>query len=586
MTSFVKQKYKNCSNDVSLITVVFDRYKQKYLLEVETEAYFSKYQTNKTPILSPIARLEEFEDQLKCCYKQIKRSGKGRKADKTYNLLPCTHFHQYFVVPDHIEYMIVECSLNSTIIQKDAFSFIQYRKLPSTVKADRPANNTRKPSVYLIGIDSLSSINFRRNMPLTFNYFQENNWFELQGTNKIGDNTFPNLMAVMAGMDERTTFEQCDPTSVGGLDKCNIIWNDFKKYGYRTAFAEDEVTMSTFNYGRYGFEKVPTDHYLRPMLLAISNKLNVTDLYGLFYCVGRNQYAAYIYDYMMQLANRYQEEPTFGLFWTNSISHNAFDASSIMDGKMLEYFKTMKANGILENAIVFFLSDHGMRWGSLLRKPNGFLENRLPMFFISLPKWFKNRHPDIVKALQVNRHRLTSSYDIYMTMKHILELSEPGIKLPAAQNCPKCQSVFKEVPENRTCADAGITEHWCTCTLYDIVPTDNSIIKNITNQIINSMNEYLEMKNISSICSKIELRDINSALIKIEENDEINSQPTYRVEYSVNPKSAIYEASVVYDSLKKTIKINVEDISCLTSYAKIANCVQDKQAKKYCICKI
>ncbi|XP_037943850.1 uncharacterized protein LOC119676670 [Teleopsis dalmanni] len=569
---FKPQKYKPCTNDKPLVSVLYDMNQEKYLLHIENETFLSQHKN---------ANNSEAENQLSCCYRQIVRSGSGSKADNAFKLLPCENFVQNFVVPEHIEFIIVECRKKSTLIQKDAFSFIQYKNKTKTITS----GSIRKPSVFLIGIDSLSRMNFRRTMPQTHQYLEENNWFEMQGYNKVGDNTFPNLMALLNGNNETIAYRDCKPKTVGGLDNCYFIWQNYQNFGYRTAYAEDVVSLSTFNYLKKGFKTPPTDYYIRPMVLALEKNLKVQKKDGLPYCLGRKHYGTYIYDYALQLANRFENEPTFGLFWTNSFSHNRYDTSATMDVKMLEYLKIFKTNGILENSIVIFFSDHGRRFGTLVTLAGGFLEERLPMFYISLPKWFKNQYPDFVKALQINRNRLTTPYDIHMTLKHILELSQPGLSLPMANGCAKCQSIFREVPVNRSCADAGIPEHWCTCTHYENQSKKDKIVKYVTQKIIDQMNSYLKDKTLSKVCSELKLKDINTAHLKVEEDDGIQYNPTYRIRFVVYPKKANYEATAIYNPGKRSVELNVEDISCLSSYENVSQCINDKQAKKYCICK-
>lgn len=95
------------------------------------------------------------------------------------------------MVPQHIDFMITECYLNNnktSLIQKDAFSFVQQKNNTNNNDNAPKSNSTfgrRKPNILLLGIDSVSRINIRRTMPQTFKYMQMNNWFELQGYNKV-----------------------------------------------------------------------------------------------------------------------------------------------------------------------------------------------------------------------------------------------------------------------------------------------------------------------------------------------------------------------------------------------------------------
>ncbi|XP_067628756.1 uncharacterized protein [Eurosta solidaginis] len=524
---------------------------------------------------------------VRCCYQQILRV---ESDDKTFKLLPCALFHQDFTLPEQIDYILTECYITQNkkkkTLQKDAFSFIQQRRHQPSITDKKLTSSSsfgiKKPNVLLLGIDSLSRINFRRTMPRTFQYLQENHWFELQGFNKIGDNTFPNLMALLTSYNETTAFKKCNPRIKGGLNEpmCNLIWNNFKNFGYKTAYAEDSWTISTFDYLKKGFLKSPTDYYLRPMSIAVAKKLDVKNT-RLQYCAGRKHYAEYIFDYALQFANILTGDPLFGLFWANSFSHEHFYAPATMDLRILKYFESMKKDGIFENSIIIFFGDHGVRWGELLNLKSAFLEERLPMMFISLPAWYQHDYPNFVKALEINQHRLTSPYDIYATMKHILEVAEPAKKFHYLNDTIQGASIFSEIPENRTCNDAGITEHWCTCCPYDTLPKSDGTAKKVTNLILNEINKYVANKNVSSKCSKLTLKNLNKIEMKIHEKKK---QSVYRLKFTANPKKAQFQATVIYNSTANKITINVEDISRLDSYAKTAGCIDLKEAKKFCVC--
>lgn len=66
-------------------------------------------------------------------------------------------------------------------------------------KKMRSWNNTRPLSILLIGIDSISRLNFARSLPKTFRYVEKRKWISLKGYNKMDDNTFPNVMAILTG---------------------------------------------------------------------------------------------------------------------------------------------------------------------------------------------------------------------------------------------------------------------------------------------------------------------------------------------------------------------------------------------------
>lgn len=134
---------------------------------------------------------------------------------------------------------------------------------------------SRKLSVLILGIDSISRLNFYRTMPKTEKYLRETGWIGLKGYNKIGDNTFPNLMAILTGQNSQQAYSRCKPTVAYKLDNCPFLWHNFRNVGYVTAYGEDETMLNTFNYLKVGFVEPPTDYYLRPYMLASERLLKV-----------------------------------------------------------------------------------------------------------------------------------------------------------------------------------------------------------------------------------------------------------------------------------------------------------------------
>ncbi|XP_075148224.1 uncharacterized protein LOC142222142 isoform X2 [Haematobia irritans] len=580
-----------CTKDKAIISMRFDDLNREYVLHIN-------YTVAMTFIKN--ATKETIMDDLHCCYRQIERAGSGGSADNKFHLLPCTNFHQDFIVPTHIKGIIVDCTsklMGNKLIQQDAFTFIQVKRTndaASNMKQNLTDTNSsktkRKLGILLIGIDSLSRINFRRTMPETAKYMESRGWYELRGYNKVGDNTFPNLLPLLTGHTGKTVVNKCNPKFAGGLDKCTFVWDKLHKQGFVTAYAEDTPTIATFNYLKKGFQKVPTDYYYHPIALAIEKTMKVTKKSGLNYCVGRHQSGEYVYDFAVEFAKRFKNQSHFGLFWTNSFSHNAYYTTATMDTRMLAYLKDLEEEGTMESSVIFFFSDHGRRWGPLLKLAEGFLEERLPMFFISLPKWIKSEYPDLVNSLEVNQGRLVTPFDIYMTLLDLGYLVEPTLNVTSDGDCVKAQSILRMIPENRTCDDACIPETWCTCIPYITQSTKSDVVKNVTQLVLDEMNNYLAMKNISSICSKLTLNEITRATLR-DVDVPAHSLPniaTYKIEFSTKPKTkplSEFSATIDYDTQKKKIIVNVEDISRQSMYEKTAKCVNDKQAKKYCICK-
>lgn len=100
--------------------------------------------------------------------------------------MDCEPFQQDFIVPNNIDYILIECcgSTNTSVIYKDGISFIQQRP-DVDEKLQENSKNRRPFGLLLFGIDTVSQFNFRRVMPETFAYVQNDSWYELSGYNKV-----------------------------------------------------------------------------------------------------------------------------------------------------------------------------------------------------------------------------------------------------------------------------------------------------------------------------------------------------------------------------------------------------------------
>ncbi|XP_017048884.1 uncharacterized protein LOC108093372 isoform X2 [Drosophila ficusphila] len=520
-------------------------------------------------------RLHKIDNSI-CCYKKILRAGVADKADHSYKLGPCVKIQQDFLVPTDVTAMIAYCHRppHDYAVQKNVFSFVHPRK--DSDKSPKSAHEKR-PSVLLWGIDSVSRMTIELTMPKMYEYLKTSNWFELQGYNKMGDNTFPNLMAVLTGFNKTFANAQCRPDKVGGLDACPLIWKDYQARGYTTAFAEDWSPFSTFDYSSMGFLHPPTDAYGRPLILAAEKELKVTHQSQLPYCLGRKPAAEYIYDLGVQFTRVNRNRTFFGMFWTNTFSHNDFTVTSAMDAKMVEYMRTLEKKGVMDNTIIIFFSDHGSRFGPLRILDSGFVEERLPFIYFHVPLWIQDKYPKLLRNLRVNKNRLTSPYDIHATLKHILELDTPPEKLPHPDACPSCQSVFLEMNWSRNCSQAGIEKHWCACDSSFELPTKDPRAKVMSTQLVDAINKFVSSKKGTKRCRRLRLNRI----ISVQQRSNSNH---YLVQVKAQPRNAIFEATVDWDPSAQTISIRVPSVSRLDTYFGMSGCSSVKETKKFCIC--
>jgi hypothetical protein len=120
-------------------------------------------------------------------------------------------------------------------------------------------------NVLVLGIDAMSHHDMLRHLPLTVAALQAINAVSLQGYNKVGHNTFPNVVPLMTGLKVEDLQKACPRKNHNQpFDACPFVWKQFALRGFRTVYAEDCSTISTFNYAKGGFRQQPTDYYARP----------------------------------------------------------------------------------------------------------------------------------------------------------------------------------------------------------------------------------------------------------------------------------------------------------------------------------
>lgn len=392
-------------------------------------------------------------------------------------------------------------------------------------------------------------------------------------------------MAILVGYNSSLAYNVCEPTTPGKLEACPFVWQDFREAGYVTAYGEDEASISTFNYHKTGFLKPPTDFYMRPYMLAAEHNLHVRHKHSLTFCLGFKHSADHIYDYALDFATTYKNDASFGLFWTNTFSHNDISDPSSMDSKMQNYLVELERREILNNSMVVFFSDHGLRFGPVRKLVTGWLEERLPFIFIWLPDWFREENPDIVQALKMNRNRLTNPYDLHMTLKHILELSGRRKDMPVATSCPECQSLFKEMPWNRSCDDSAIAAHWCTCSAYKTNDRKSPIVRSAVKFVLDGINEDLSKHKLDGthkMCADLKLSQISYAR-KAEYHDAPEPYDVYMIVFEASPSGGWFEATLRYTLASKKFELT-GSVSRLNMYASQSACMKVDYLRKYCLC--
>lgn len=438
--------------------------------------------------------------------------------------------------------------------------------------------NSTSLSVLFVGIDSISKMNLVRTMPKTYKFLETHNYYSLKGYTKIGDNTFPNLMAILAGKTWTDVYKFCNPYN-HTMNDCDIIWDKFSELGYITAYAEDQTNIGTFNYNRRGFGKAPTDFYFRPYAMA-AESLPSHKRFGMYTCAGPETSGERIMNVAKDFAAI--NHPKFGLFWMNSFSHDNLNLPSSMDEKVESFLKEIHSH--LDNTIFIFLSDHGFRFGEIRYTHTGWLEERLPFIYIHLPKNFKERYPIQFNNFITNTKRLTTPYDLHVTLQEVLHLANDSYKMKPSLACPKCHSLFQEIEEWRTCKDGAIDQHWCLCSGHSYVNPLSKIVQDTSEFIVSQVNSLIKSSKEGHKCAHYYLKKVvSSGMSEKYLNDRNESVNFFLIMLETRPP-AMFEATVEFGQRNnKPVFRLLGDISRTNRYGSNSKCV-DNWIKKYCYC--
>ncbi|VDI26635.1 Hypothetical predicted protein [Mytilus galloprovincialis] len=509
---------------------------------------------------------------------------------------------------DHVdilnEFVRVKCYTGAGLdLYTNFFSFVHLKKDVED-RCEQNAikfANTRKEqlNILMLGVDSIARNNMLRYMKKTWSYLvNEINAIDLLGYNKVADNTFPNIVPMTAGKSADQLPRNKSVWKMQ-IDDYNFIWNNYSAKGYRTFYAEDHPYIAMFDFNKSGFKKRPPgDYFNRPLSVAMEKNKNIWNSYH--NCVHGRAETDIVLDYLKDFTKMFQYKPHFSFTFITRLSHDQLDGTYKADKIYLKFFKDMFESDNLKNTVVFFFSDHGMRFGKVRETFVGKLEERLPFMLIVFPPWFLKKYPDINGNLRINARRLTTPFDIFATLAHILDFNGIDKKKVIKK---RSMSLLNEIPEDRTCVDADILPHWCTCSKLKTLDIQNKTVINVGHTIVSLINQHL--KDSLDDCEQLYLKSIKHALLlipfekrlrikktrqhvidrKVTNVHHVKSYIDYQITVQTKPGDAVFEATIRFDQKKKTYNL-VGDFSRINKYGNQSHCIEDNHLKKLCYCKI
>ena len=407
----------------------------------------------------------------------------------------------------------------------------------------------------------------------------------------LGDGTTAQLTGMLTGIPEAQNPEarRSFPNAVT-VDTWPFIFPDLKKHGYATLYSEDEPTVGAFNMRLHGFRNQPTDHYGRYFWLGLGWAKKGE-------CVGKLKEHEMQLNYARSLFEAYPKNPKFAFIVLSELTHNSPNRIQLIDDDLVGYINSMKRAGHLNNTMFIIMSDHGSRYQEVRRSVNGKLEERLPMFALTMPPWFAAKYPDLFANLKENSEHLSTPFDIHATFSHVL--SYPN--LPPRDKESFGQSLFSQIDKMRGCEEAGVEFHWCPCLSSSEVDSSSAQARDLAATVVSFMNNMTS--NLKDLCERLTLNEIgyvgrlmvhkkvhqfvgnNNRVPQFKDSSVAQGDgEVFEIRLSTLPNDGAYEATAKLVGRKFHI---IGDISRVNAYGDQPKCIVQKHTHllKYCFCK-
>uniref|UniRef100_A0A1I7UIS0 DUF229 domain-containing protein n=1 Tax=Caenorhabditis tropicalis TaxID=1561998 RepID=A0A1I7UIS0_9PELO len=436
----------------------------------------------------------------------------------------------------------------------------------------------------------------------------------LNGYNIVGDGTPQAFIPILTSQTETEL-----PLTRKRYPKANyvddvypFIWKNFSDKGYVTMYAEDAFYIGTFTYRLKGFRHQPTDHYTRTFFQEVE-KLNDRN------CIGSIPLHRMWLQNGRQFMKKYSDVPRFLLMHQSLLSHDDINLVGVEDDDVASHLETMHSEGEFDDAVVIVMADHGHRFTKLRETHQGQLEERMPFFSISLPKRLKSTGfgRRWQRNLKENSEKLTTPFDIHSTLLDILNFSlnseeeeispEEGEEEIQNASQHRSLSLFRRIPTDRTCAQAGIEPHWCTCLSWQNAmqtKEDRKLSRRIANAVVREINKEISVEK--DLCAPLKLAKIIDAKKLLPDKELLAYRNVkdpdgfvpdlsgstkaafahYQLKIQTTPGVAIYEITLFYDISLDEIKLDFGAISHVNKFGDTPHCIIDKNyyLATFCVC--
>jgi len=346
------------------------------------------------------------------------------------------------------------------------------------------ADKVLSKNIFILFIDSVSRVHFKRKLPKTYSWIEKYYKPEIKSkdsTETKQDNNNSNISNSEAfqflkfhGVGTWTNVNMIPAmfgTSLYDRSKSTYYLKYFKDAGYMTGSAgtmcsreliDLDNSMSYFNWASYDHEL--QSFFCDPNFTPDDNPYPI--LNGPYSirkkCLYGKQTADHALDYAKQFFEAYKDYPK--VFRIDIIDQHEGTGEVVRydDDLIYNFLVDFEKNGHMKDTTVFILSDHNFTMPgpySMFDLEDWKIETTLPFLSIILDKNMK-RFAEIKENLVYNENIMVQPYDIHSTTLSLFDEDFSKTK--------KGQSLFlnklSKDPKKRSCKQMDIKKDWCRCS--------------------------------------------------------------------------------------------------------------------------
>ncbi|KAI3381518.1 hypothetical protein SNEBB_001087 [Seison nebaliae] len=464
------------------------------------------------------------------------------------------------------------------------------------------------PHIILHSIDSIAAPHFQRAMTNSYKYFTGKlNATFFRHSIVVGQNTRPNMNALLAGLmssfltiyhNDTINRYEADASYFCRLhrhcDNLPFFWQLLPQ-SYLTVFQEDQPKIGMFHYLSAGFKQPIADVYFRPFYQTADPGKNHK-------CRSYSNFYGHIKQFFLILQNEAISQnasmlPVCHISAHKQYTHDNPIKAIIIDNQLMEFFKFLQYQNILDNSFFILNGDHGARLNSYsVSTTFGSIEKRRAMFGIRLPHKLIGSSYDVV--LRENSNSIIGAFDMHHTIIEIInnfilknnnvnyyniyeKLYERNLKKEFFVRNKKfinirnltnirqprergISLISKKLKYKRSCADLSAPNFYCICNEVPVKNVKNDIrhifiqfVNELTPSVLNYLNDMVPSHLIESCrrYNNFEIERISISAVNLSKNKVEQYMGMLFLRVHIDNSPAIFSLNIYLEVHDKLVNI-------------------------------